>query len=83
MSARFHQNIRIGRAGLNATELAQLGDNVALVWVKHREDDELMRSIHARFIFNILQEFPHEILAIGLYQLPSGSWEVLTFLVLH
>jgi hypothetical protein len=73
----------MGGSSLNATELAQLADNVALMWLKTREDREPMCLIHVRFIFNILREYPHEIVATELYQLLSISLEFLALLVLH
>jgi hypothetical protein len=39
----------MGGSSLNATELAQLADNVALMWLKTREDREPMCLIHVRF----------------------------------
>jgi hypothetical protein len=53
------------------------------MWLRHREDDGLIRLLHAQLIFEILTEDTREVQVLALYQPPSGSLDFHTFLVLQ
>jgi hypothetical protein len=53
------------------------------MWLRHREDDGLIRLLHAQLILEILTEFTQEVQVLALYQPPSGSLDFHTFLVLE
>ncbi|KAN0108469.1 hypothetical protein V8E51_008211 [Hyaloscypha variabilis] len=70
-------------ATLDHSELAQLAERISHMWFRSGEPDELLRNLHATFIYEILVEFPREIQALPLYQIPSGTLECFTFILMH